>query len=126
MSNPRVYGSVIHDGLRHEASGVIDGTFARQKGGWDTNTTCGKYIGTAVDTDLDLVVTCLRCIGKRRPDGILRGKHADITIIDEAQDFDPAVLEKLAASLPHGADVQEIIGVEEEGVLTRISALIVT
>jgi hypothetical protein len=89
---PRVYGTALVGGVRHEASGVIDGTFAKEKGGWDSNTTCGigSYGGAPVETDPDLYVTCIQCLGKRRPTGsILRGKTADMTILDEAQDFSP-------------------------------------
>jgi len=92
QSGPRVYGTALVNGVRHEASGVIDGSFAKTKGGWDTNTTCGigSYGGAAVETDDALYVTCIQCLGKRRPTGsILRGKTADVTMIDEVQDFSP-------------------------------------
>lgn len=89
MSGPRVYGTVVHHGLRHEASGVIDGTFAKTKGGWDTNTTCGTYCNNEVETDDGLAVNCIRCLGKKRGtggyEGILRGKTADYVVIDEVQ-----------------------------------------
>lgn len=92
MSGKRVYGTALINGVRHSASGVIDGTFAKKKGGWDINTTCGtgSYSGAAVETDPDLFVNCIRCIGKVYPKGsILRGLSADRTMIDEAQDFTP-------------------------------------
>ena len=92
MSNERVYGTVVHRGLRHEASGVIGGTFARKKGSWNTYTVCGAYIGVPVETNEDLVITCIRCLGKKRGTGdyrdILRGQTADYVVIDEAQDFE--------------------------------------
>lgn len=118
MSNPRVYGTIVHDGLRHEASGVVDGTFAKKKGGWDTYTVCGKYTGVAVETDGDLVVTCIRCIGRKRHSDykdILRGMPADVTYIDEAQDLSQEVFEKLLSSVPPEADVDEIEIVKVNG-----------
>lgn len=90
MSKRRVYGTAVHAGLRHIATGVIDGTFAKTKGGWDTNTYCGQYVSAAVEEDDSLVVTCLRCLGRRPNTGsILRGRTADAVFIDEAQDFTP-------------------------------------
>jgi hypothetical protein len=96
---PRVYGTALVGGVRHEASGVIDGTFSKEKGGWDSNTTCGigSYGGAAVETDPDLYVTCIQCLGKRRPTGsILRGGGDSIrgmvmhtTMIDEVQHMSP-------------------------------------
>ena len=91
-SGKRVYGTALVNGVRHEASGVIDGTFSKTKGGWDSNTTCGigSYGGAAIETDESLYVTCIQCLGKKRPTGsILRGRTADTVIVDEAQDFSP-------------------------------------
>lgn len=90
MSGPRIYGSVVFDGLRHEASGVVDGTFAKTKGGWDTYTICGKYCTVAVEPDGDLVISCIRCLGRKRNvdyKGILRGVRYDETVINEAPTF---------------------------------------
>lgn len=94
MSGPRVYGTFLDgDGLRHELSGVIDGTFSRKKGGWDSITTCGKYSSDAPDTNPDNYVTCLKCLVTRRiivlraGDAPVRGYHAHMTMIDEVQDF---------------------------------------
>jgi hypothetical protein len=95
MSGPRIYGTFLDEyGLRHEASGVLDGTFSRKKGEWDSNTTCGWYIAARPYTNEDLHVTCLRCIGKRHVPVTLRGLHADMTAIDEAQSFDLRALPK--------------------------------
>lgn len=92
MKRTRVYGTVVNDGVRHEASGIIGGTFARTKNGWDTYTVCGKYLGLEVETDNQLYATCLRCIGRRRPGSVLRGITTDVTYIDETQDIDVAPL----------------------------------
>ncbi len=90
VSKQRVYGTTVFNGLRHIATGMIDGTFAKKKGEWDTNTRCGKYTASAVDEDEDLVVTCILCLGRRQHAGsILRGMTADVVHIDEAQDFTP-------------------------------------
>lgn len=90
VSKQRVFGTTVHNGLRHIATGMIDGTFSKKKGEWDTHTRCGKYVASAVDEDDDLVVSCIFCLGRKQPTGsILRGMTADVVHIDEAQDFSP-------------------------------------
>jgi len=119
----RVYGSIQHDGLRHEASGVLDGVFAKTKEGWDTYTVCGKYVGVAVETDEDLTITCIRCLGRRRHSNysdilrsgdLPRGYSADQVFFDEAQDFDYSKMTnpcgEIALSPTETADLVETIG----------------
>jgi hypothetical protein len=103
VSRQRVYGTTVHGGLRHIATGMIDGTFAKKKGEWDTNTRCGQYVAAAVEEGEDLVVTCLLCLGRRQHTGSIlrgepgilrgapgatgiRGMTADVIFYDEAQD----------------------------------------
>ncbi len=105
VAGPRVYGTALVDGVRHSASGVIDGTFAKTQGGWDTNTTCGtgSYTGAVVETDEELFVNCIRCIGKIYPEGsilrgggeAIRGMMMHTTMIDEAQDMSPTQMHVL-------------------------------
>lgn len=101
VSGPRVYGTYLDDhGLRHEVSGVIDGTFSKTKGGWDSITTCGKYLTVEPDTNTEHFPTCLKCVSTRHTivmraggePGIIRGMTADYTYIDEVQDFTPTQL----------------------------------
>lgn len=97
MSGPRVYGTFLDgDGVRHDLSGVIDGTFSRKKGGWDSITTCGKYSSDEPDTNPDNYVTCLKCIvtvRTVRPRDVTTDD--DPVIIDEAQTFTPTQLQNL-------------------------------
>ena len=97
MSGPRVYGTYLDEhGLRHDVSGVIDGTFSKTKGGWDSITTCGKYVAVEPDTNPEHFSTCLKCVSTRYTiamragePGSIRGMTIDYTYIDEAQDLSP-------------------------------------
>jgi hypothetical protein len=120
MSGKRVYGTAVHAGLRHIATGVVDGTFAKTKGGWDTNTYCGQYVGAAVEEDDSLVVTCLRCLGRRPNTGsILRGEKFDSVEIDEPLHYiknDVVIDEAMNLS---SEDVKNVLELYDHGVLSR-------
>ena len=92
----RVYGTWVDDnGVCHYASGTpqVQTLFHRKRGEWDTNVFCGNYINVAPG-EPEAVVTCFRCLAKLfrpfNPYDILRGKTADMTVIDETQDVDLA------------------------------------
>ncbi len=96
----RVYGTWLDEhGVRHDASGVLDGLLAREKGGWDSITSCNKYFKAMPYQDGDLPVTCFKCWYKRlkhvEMTDILRGRTAHMAFYDEAQDFSKNVASAL-------------------------------
>ena len=120
VSKQRVYGTTVHNGLRHIATGMIDGTFSKKKGEWDTHTRCGKYTTSVVDEGDDGVVSCIFCLGRKQPTGsILRGMTFDSVHIDEPMDFiqNDVVIDEamnLAAD-----DVKNILELYDQGALSR-------
>lgn len=118
VSGPRVYGTYLDEhGLRHDVSGVIDGTFSKKKGGWDSITTCGKYLTVEPDPNPEHFSTCLKCVSTRRTvtlrggePGVIRGQTADYVYIDEAQDFNMNPCGEVALSPVEQADLINTVG----------------
>lgn len=65
-------------GVRHELAGIEDRAF---------RTPCGLRTTDHPTEDTHPLITCIRCIGAKRPAGVLRGMSADMVYYDEAQDF---------------------------------------
>jgi hypothetical protein len=120
VSKQRVYGTTVHNGLRHIATGMIDGTFSKKKGEWDTHTRCGKYTASSVDESDDLVVTCILCLGRKQPTGsILRGMTFDSVHIDEPMDFiqnDVVIDDAMNLS---SEDVKNVLELYDHGALSK-------
>lgn len=89
MSNPRIRGTILDEyGVRHEASGIRDGIFARSQAGWDSITTCGQYRDEEPQTADGYYITCLLYVGRKLPTGsILRMQVHDEYVIDEAEHY---------------------------------------
>lgn len=99
-------------GICHEAAGSRRvhriGGFC--EGDWETRTSCGVWHSGEPIEGMAAVVTCLRCIGRRRPDSVVRGKTADMTYVDEAQDF---MLSKVAKETADEIDeriMRDVVG----------------